>query len=399
MNTIRIEMVSTGDEVLYGQIIDTNACWLADYLFQQGFLMTSRFTVGDDLAQLIDTLQKRSAENDILIVNGGLGPTSDDLSALAAAKANNEELVLHQAWLDVMEQYFTSRGKTMAPANIKQAMLPKSATIVDNPVGTACGFKMVINHCVIYFTPGVPSEFKEMVKSQIVPEIQQRYPSVVKPLCYRLTTMGRSESDLATEIDSKLAIPSRISVGYRSAMPIIELKLTGDQSLQSEMDIWWAQLKEIVKDNLLYEGTIGLAAIVSELAKQQAQQLIILEQQTAGLMAYQLYDHDAPVIKSEVLSPAINISELTNQLINCYPDALILFLGEFEDEIFNLRLSNAKQTVCYQLKYTSRRHAKQTEQAIFSAIGLDALRRYFNHLPLVGPNIWLDVLSENIIHH
>lgn len=396
-SALRIEMISTGDEVLYGQITDTNASWFADYLFQQGFLITSRFTVGDDLAQLIETLQKRSTQNDILIINGGLGPTSDDLSALAAAKANNEELVLRQEWVTVMENYFASRGKQMSSANMKQAMLPKSATIVDNPVGTACGFKMVINQCIIYFTPGVPSEFKEMIKSQIVPQIQQMYPNVAKPLCYRLTTMGRSESDLATEIDSTLSIPTGISVGYRSAMPIIELKLTGVQALQAQMDILWRQLKEVVQDNLIYEGTVGLAGIVSDLAKQHAQSLIILEQCTAGLIAYQLYDSDAPVIKSEVLSQHVKRSELINQLQSRYLNALILFLGECRDDTFNLRLITSQQTFSYQLKYSSRRFGKQTEQQIFSAIGLDALRRYFTNQPLVGPNIWLEVLDQHIL--
>ena len=95
-NQIRIEMLSTGDEVLYGQIVDTNAAWLSDFLFEAGINLTSRHTVGDDLLTLVYTLQERSLHNDILIVNGGLGPTSDDLSAQAAAQANNESLVLHE---------------------------------------------------------------------------------------------------------------------------------------------------------------------------------------------------------------------------------------------------------------------------------------------------------------
>ncbi|SUB15790.1 CinA-like protein [Pantoea agglomerans] len=93
---IRVEMLSTGDEVLHGQIVDTNAAWLADMLFQQGLPMTSRTTVGDSLESLIATLQARSHEADVLIVNGGLGPTSDDLSALAAARACGVELEVQQ---------------------------------------------------------------------------------------------------------------------------------------------------------------------------------------------------------------------------------------------------------------------------------------------------------------
>ncbi|MBI0157252.1 molybdopterin-binding protein [Gilliamella sp. M0364] len=121
---IKIEMISTGDEVLYGQIIDTNAAWLSDFLFQEGITITSRHTIGDNLSTLIETLKERSLQNDILIVNGGLGPTSDDLSAQAAALANNESLVLHEQWLKSLERYFLNRGRTMPASNIKQAMLP-----------------------------------------------------------------------------------------------------------------------------------------------------------------------------------------------------------------------------------------------------------------------------------
>ena len=96
---LRLEMLCTGDEVLHGQIIDTNSAWLADYLFQQGIPMRARSTVGDALEDLVSTLQLRSQYADVLIVNGGLGPTSDDLSAQAAADALGERLVEHPEWI------------------------------------------------------------------------------------------------------------------------------------------------------------------------------------------------------------------------------------------------------------------------------------------------------------
>lgn len=106
---LRVEMLSTGDEVLHGQIVDTNAAWLADYLFQQGMPMSGRETVGDNLSSLIETLQERSHIADVLIVNGGLGPTSDDLSALAAAMACGVELVEQAEWMARIEAYFAER--------------------------------------------------------------------------------------------------------------------------------------------------------------------------------------------------------------------------------------------------------------------------------------------------
>ena len=140
-----VEMLSTGDEVLHGQIIDTNSAWLADCFFQQGLPLHSRTTVGDNLDSLVTTFLERSQHADVVIVNGGLGPTSDDLSAMAAAIAAKVPLVEHPEWIAVMESYFVARGREMPATNRKQAMLPANAELIDNPVGTACGFALYIN--------------------------------------------------------------------------------------------------------------------------------------------------------------------------------------------------------------------------------------------------------------
>ena len=235
---IRVEMLSTGDEVLHGQIVDTNAVWLANILFEQGLPMTSRQTVGDNLDTLISTLVERSKVADVLIVNGGLGPTSDDLSALAAARAAGVELQLHHGWLATMEAYFANRGRVMAANNRKQAEIPQGAEILDNPVGTACGFALQLNRCWLFFTPGVPSEFKTMVTGEILPRLQARYQLPEPPLCLRMTTFGRGESDLAAEIE-QLALPEDVVVGYRAAMPVLELKLNGPATKQAEMAQIW----------------------------------------------------------------------------------------------------------------------------------------------------------------
>lgn len=113
---LNVEMLSTGDEVLHGQIVDTNAAWLADFFFNQGLPLTRRNTVGDNLDDLVAILRERSQQADILIVNGGLGPTSDDLSALAAATAKGEALVLHEEWLTQMERFFPSADASWRPA-------------------------------------------------------------------------------------------------------------------------------------------------------------------------------------------------------------------------------------------------------------------------------------------
>lgn len=399
---IKIEMLSTGDEVLYGQIVDTNAAWLSDFLFEEGITITSRHTVGDDLLTLVETLQERSLHNDILIVNGGLGPTSDDLSAQAAAQANNESLILHEEWLKTLERYFLNRGRVMPATNIKQAMLPQSATLIDNPIGTACGFKMQLNHCLLFFTPGVPSEFKAMVRNSILPEIKANYPITESKLCYRLTTMGRTESDLGQAIETTVKLPDSITVGYRAAMPIIELKLTGPESKKSEMDNIWQKIKAIVADNLLYEGVVinqgesGLAQVVSKLLNQSKQTIVVIEQQSAGMVSYQLFEANAPIVKSEVVpfmmeEPIDYFSQiLQNQRVD-----IVLGIVNFQEKNteFTLIIATIKQVLHFKLKYIGRSQSSKIQQQILTAIALDGLRRYLLNLPIVGPNVWLEQVA------
>ena len=399
---IKIEMLSTGDEVLYGQIIDINAAWLSDFLFQEGIIITSRHTVGDNLSTLIDTLQERSLQNDILIVNGGLGPTSDDLNAQAAALANNESLVLHEEWLKSLERYFLNRGREMPASNIKQAMLPQSATLIDNPIGTACGFKMKVNNCLLFFTPGVPSEFKQMIKNEILPEIKLNYPLTDSKLCYRLTTMGRTESDLAQEIDAILEIPENITIGYRAAMPIIELKAMGPESQRSEMDKLWQQIKSIVNANLLYEGVLnqsdesGLAHVVSKLLHDKNQSVVIIEQQSAGIISYQLLEADAPVIKSEIVPLLLDDpSSYFTKLLKEQGANIAIGIINFQEKNsqFTLIIATLKKVLHFNLKYIGRSQSKRTQQQVLAAIALDGLRRYLLDMPIIGANVWLEVME------
>lgn len=399
---IKIEMLSTGDEVLYGQIVDTNAAWLSDFLFEEGITITSRHTVGDDLLTLVETLQERSLHNDILIVNGGLGPTSDDLSAQAAAQANNESLILHEEWLKTLERYFLNRGRVMPATNIKQAMLPQSATLIDNPIGTACGFKMQLNHCLLFFTPGVPSEFKAMVRNSILPEIKANYPITESKLCYRLTTMGRTESDLGQAIETTVKLPDSITVGYRAAMPIIELKLTGPESKKSEMDNIWQKIKAIVADNLLYEGVVinqgesGLAQVVSKLLNKSKQSIVVIEQQSAGMVSYQLLEANAPVVKSEVVPFVMEEPiDYFSQILQNQRADIALGIVNFQEKNteFTLIIATIKQVLHFKLKYIGRSQSSKIQQQILTAIALDGLRRYLLNLPIVGPNVWLEQIA------
>ncbi|WP_312080713.1 nicotinamide mononucleotide deamidase-related protein YfaY, partial [Pantoea septica] len=378
---IRVEMLSTGDEVLHGQIVDTNAAWLADVLFQNGLPMSSRSTVGDSLSSLVETLQARSEVADVLIVNGGLGPTSDDLSALAAAKASGVELVLHQAWLDNIEAWFASRGRVMAASNRKQAEIPANAEMLDNPVGTACGFALRLNRCWIFFTPGVPSEFKVMVEQQILPRLKQQFDLPEPPLCLRLTTFGRGESDIAAELEP-LALPEGVVMGYRSSMPIIEIKLTGPASQRVAMEQVWQQVRLLLAECTIFEGTEGLPALLARELNDRGFRLALSEQYTAGLLHWQLATAAVPLSAAEIL-PAQQEGleeqvQRTRALAAHQGTVLALSTGALEEGEVSLALHTPEASWGQRVKFTHGRHNLETRQRVVAMMAMNMLRRWLH---------------------
>lgn len=393
---IRVEMLSTGDEVLHGQIVDTNAAWLADMLFQQGLPMTSRTTVGDSLESLIATLQARSHEADVLIVNGGLGPTSDDLSALAAARACGVELAMQQEWLEQMEAWFASRGRVMAASNRKQAEIPANAELIDNPVGTACGFALQLNRCWMFFTPGVPSEFKVMVEQQIIPRLKAKFSPPEPPVCLRLTTFGRGESDIAAELEP-LALPEGVVMGYRSSMPIIEIKLTGPASQRVAMEQVWQQVRLLLAECTIFEGTEGLPALLARELEQRGEQLAVSEQYTAGLLYWQLAAASVPLRGADILPPK---SERLEQQVSRTRDlaaqqqaALALSVGSLEQEEISVALHTPECSFGQRVKFSSGRYNLETRQKVVAMMAMNMLRRWLHGSEVSTGHGWMDVVE------
>src|SRR5476651_1505542 len=414
---LRVEMLCTGDEVLHGQIVDTNAAWLANYLFEQGLPMSARMTVGDNLSALVAAVTERSLRADIMIVNGGLGPTSDDLSALAAATAAGEELVEQPEWLAKIEAFFAERGRVMAPSNRKQALIPANAEMIDNPVGTACGFALKLNRCLMFFTPGVPSEFKVMVEQQIVPRLRERFDLPDPPICLRLTTFGRAESELASQLDN-LPLPEDVVLGYRSSMPIIELKLTGPAHEREAMELAWEKVREVAGESAIYEGTDDLPTQLALRLRQRSFTLAIGEGFTAGMLTWQCQSAGMPVAGGVWLTdgastaPATRggdraatasqadrtLTELARRaaaLAAQHGASLALVVGGMELDTVSLALHTPEhdyaQTVTFAVSI--QRHGLKTRQEVVALMALNMLRRWLNGWPVYGEHGWIRVAA------
>lgn len=394
---LNVEMLSTGDEVLHGQIVDTNAAWLADFFFNQGLSLTRRHTVGDDLDALVAILRERSGQADVLIVNGGLGPTSDDLSALAAATAKGEGLILHPEWLDTMTRFFAGRGRPMAESNRKQAEIPASAEMINNPVGTACGFAIQLNRCLMFFTPGVPSEFKVMVEQEILPRLRQRFTLPEPPVCLRLTTFGRSESELAQSLNP-LTLPPGVVMGYRSSMPIIELKLTGPAEQHDAMLALWPEVRKVAGDSLIFEGTEGLPAQIARCLQERQLSLTLSEQFTGGLLALQLSRAGAPLLASEVVPAqeetlAQAARWAAERRINHFAGLALAVSGQENDHL-NVALATPDGTLALRVKFSVTRHSLAVRQEVCAMMALNLLRRWLNGQPLASEHGWINVVDS-----
>ncbi|HBR4025704.1 TPA: nicotinamide mononucleotide deamidase-related protein YfaY [Klebsiella pneumoniae] len=394
---LNVEMLSTGDEVLHGQIIDTNAAWLADFFFNQGLPLTRRNTVGDDLDALVAILRERSEQADVLIVNGGLGPTSDDLSALAAATAKGEGLILHPEWLETMTRFFAERGRPMAESNRKQAEIPASAEMINNPVGTACGFAIQLNRCLMFFTPGVPSEFKVMVEQEILPRLRQRFTLPDPPVCLRLTTFGRSESELAQSLNP-LTLPPGVVMGYRSSMPIIELKLTGPANQRDAMLALWPEVRKVAGDSLIFEGTEGLPAQIARCLQERQLSLTLSEQFTSGLLALQLSRAGAPLLASEVVPAqeetlAQAARWAAERRINHFAGLALAVSGQENDHL-NVALATPDGTFALRVKFSATRHSLAVRQEVCAMMALNLLRRWLNGQPLASEHGWINVVDS-----
>ncbi len=285
-----LEMISTGEEVLSGQIVDTNAAWFADCMMNLGIELNRRSTVGDRMDDLCAIFTERSIEADLILVNGGLGPTSDDLSAAAAAKACGVPLLEHAQWRSHLEEWFRKRGRTMAASNLKQCLLPQGAVLVDNPAGSAPGFRVKLNRAWLFFTPGVPVEFKQMVQEQFVPFMQQQFRQGLATRLCKLLTFGHGESTLADRIDT-VPLPDGITLGYRPSPPHVEIKIfaRGAAAIASQ-DSYVHALQQLLADAVVSTRYSTIAEEVHHLLSERQVTLALAESCTGGMLSSQLVD-------------------------------------------------------------------------------------------------------------
>ena len=288
---MHIEVICTGDEVLTGKIVNTNFSYITQKLEDVGLSVQWETTVGDDRENLLRAFQLAGERADAVIVNGGLGPTVDDLSQEIAAKAAGVELALNEDWLKRMEDFFQRRSRVMPPNNRKQAMLPTTSEVIDNPIGTACGFAVDIGRARFYFTPGVPRELRRMLEEQIVPRLLAKagLPGAIFLKRFHSYGLGESHVDSLLAGVEDLVPDGSVKLGFRAHYPQLETKLTARgrdmDDIRRKLEPVEREVRKRVGNFILGEDDQTLEGVILKELQGQAGTLSLVETFTSGQMA------------------------------------------------------------------------------------------------------------------
>ena len=216
-------VLSIGTELTRGELVNTNAAWLGEELTKLGFDVVEHATVDDDLDRIVTLIHGFAKTHRVVIVTGGLGPTSDDLTTAAAAKAAGVNLVRDPSVVEGIRQKFMAFGRVMPESNAKQGDFPEGADVLSNPAGTAPGFAMTLGQARFYFVPGVPREMKHIFHESILPAIGP----LAEPRTHQvhLRTFGMTESGVSEALHGLEQANAGLTLGYRAHFPEIEVKV------------------------------------------------------------------------------------------------------------------------------------------------------------------------------
>jgi len=391
---MRVEILCTGDEILTGKTVNTNYSHIAGRLVEVGLGVHWGTTVGDDRESLLQAFRQAGERADAVIVNGGLGPTVDDLSQEVAAQAAGVELVLNDYWMKRMEESYARRGRVMPPNNRKQALLPADAEFIDNPIGTACGFAVTIGGARFFFTPGVPREMRRMLDEQVIPRLLALggIKGVTKLKRFHTFGIGESRADQMLGDIEAFKDGGGIKLGFQAHYPQLETKLAARGDNEADLAARLAPVEAevrrrlgnfvIAEDDQTLEGMILARLLESGLT------LAVAETFTGGNIASRL----APLQGSEAVfrkgvitrDGAISAERLRKECGASLALSVAVELDEGPDRpefgaTIDVELTDANGTVTRRARLLGGRDWVRVGA---TELGLDCLRRHLLGLPV-----------------
>lgn len=283
-------VLSIGTELTRGELVNTNAAWLSAALTDLGFEVTEHATVDDDEGRIVAALARLGASAQVIVVTGGLGPTTDDLTTKAVATLLGVPLERDELTLDHIRRRFERLGRTMSASNAKQADFPRGAKVLPNPIGTAPGFEVALGGARVFVLPGVPREMKRMFDEQVVPRIRDLAPSDAHQV--RLRTFGLPESVVGEKLAGVEDAFAGVTIGYRAHFPEIEVKVLARGKDQADArDVASraaAEVRSRLRDVVYGDGDDTYAGVVGRALRTRGFTLAIAESCTGGLVGHLL---------------------------------------------------------------------------------------------------------------
>ena len=283
-----VELINIGDELLIGQIVNTNATWIGQQLSLSGYWLKQITTIGDNEQEIVDALNAAMSRAQIILITGGLGPTKDDLTKDVLCKYFNTQLVFNEQAYSDIENIFHARGKAVTETNKRQAELPAACIPIYNKKGTAPGMWFNHGEQVFVSMPGVPFEMQAMMQNDVLPKLWQRYESM--PLVHKtILTQGIGESDLSDRIAAwENDLPAHLKLAYLPAAGMVRLRLTGKgvEHMEQDMNLRIDKLKELIAPYIFGYDDDTIQSVVGKLLTEKQKTLSVAESCTGGFLAH-----------------------------------------------------------------------------------------------------------------
>ncbi len=314
MPPIIAEIVTTGTEILLGDIVDTNAAWIAQQLREAGINLYYKTTVGDNEPRVRGVIEQSMLRCDAIVVTGGLGPTVDDITRQAIANATGRSLVLHEGALATLKQRFERFGSQLTENNIQQAYVPQDSILIENPIGTAPGFIVETERCAVIALPGVPREMKRLLADTVLPYLRRKAGETGIIRRRILRTLGIGESTIDVILDD-LMHASNPTAGLAAHTGQCDIRIAARAETAAEAEELLDAAEATVRQRMgefIYSTTPGesyetvlVASLLAPAAGRPGQTLAVVESNTRGALAERLTKADPqynPVLLQQVLS-------------------------------------------------------------------------------------------------
>jgi len=292
MESVRAEIITIGDEILYGHILDTNSKWISEQLDTLGIRVGKKITVGDTPDDILHSFKEAQAGAELVLITGGLGPTNDDITKASLANFFNVSMEINDQALEELTALFKHWGREVTETNREQAMLPANCEMISNTLGSAPGMWFDENNTVFISMPGVPHEMKKMMEDTIIPRIEKRFrtPHIFHKII-RTTGIGESWlSDKITQWEAQL--PDHIKLAYLPSVMEVKLRLTasGDkkEELQADVAIEVGKLKPLIEKYIFGFDSDSLEDVVGKILKKKKLTVSTAESCTGGYLGHMI---------------------------------------------------------------------------------------------------------------